>query len=71
KRVSAPHMSVFRGKADMNLLRCKCLLLTQSGIPDPRWPLLKSGLVHFDDGLCITETSVIESVHDFSLGYTA
>lgn len=31
------------------------------------WPLLKSGMVHFDDGLCITGKSVIESVCDFGL----
>ena len=27
----APHMSAFAGKADMNVLHCTCLLLTQSG----------------------------------------
>lgn len=61
----------FRRQSGHDLVQRERLLLTKADIPDPRWPLLKSGVVHFDDGLCITETSVIESVHDFSLGYTA
>ena len=28
---SAPHMSAFGGKADMAVLHCTCLLMTQSG----------------------------------------
>ena len=28
---SAPHMSAFGGKANTTILRCTCLLLTQSG----------------------------------------
>ena len=28
---SALHMSAFEGKADMDVLHCKCLLLTESG----------------------------------------
>jgi hypothetical protein len=38
--------------------------------PTPDGLFLKSGGIHFADGLYITEKSVIESVHDFSLGYT-
>lgn len=61
----------FRRQSGHDLVQRERLLLTKADIPDPRWPLLKSGVVHFDDGLCITEKSVIESVYDFSLASTA
>ena len=47
--VFAPHMSAIGGKADHNGLRCKCLLLTQSGHwPSRPDPLPSTSLTRYD-----------------------